>query len=144
MNRERRDAQPFNDKPKTKQEKEKLNKFKAACEKVGKDVTNVPNMPDRYLWDTEEGPSITHIDVRAFKKQWDESMEHSPMIVRSREEGVNYAGKEELRRRIMNRAVGLKIAVAINKQVTPKYTLNSAHIAKVALPACALSYFDLV
>ncbi len=92
-----------------------MNKFTAAVKKVGNDKTNVPNMPNRYLWDTEDGPSVTHIDVRAFKRHWDESVEHASFIVKSRNEGVNYTRKEELRRRLMNFVVLNKIVVAVSK-----------------------------
>lgn len=37
-------------------------------------MKNEPNMPDRYLWDTEEGRRFTHIDVNIFKRHWDEKM----------------------------------------------------------------------
>ncbi len=42
-------------------------------------------------------------------------MEHAKLVVKSREEGVNFARKEELRRRMMNIAVLNNIAVAVPK-----------------------------
>ena len=66
-------------------------------------------MPDRYLSETDGGPFVTHINVALFKEHWQKSIGDSRMVTESRDQGVNYKHKEELRRRLMNYAVAHKI-----------------------------------
>ncbi len=115
MDRKTRDTQSFNESTKTKVEREKLNKFKVAFEKVQKDKSNVPNMPDRYLSESSEEGLITHINVVKFKEHWASTLENTRRVTQSRESGVKYDRKELLRRRLMNYAVDNGIAVTFAK-----------------------------